>query len=370
PGRFEPTELAQDRKGWRATHSLRFWREVQRDPVDAIALVGRRRAVVEDMSQMAAAGRAMNLGAHHAVGPVDRRLDGAGHRFIEAWPARPTLEFTFRLEQRLAAASAGEPAEPLFLEQSAAPRRLGSVRPHHVILLRGQEAAPLGVAVRDLVRLVHCRQLRPIASSQPGLPGRAPSPVLRGASDMRLMCDRRGKKCSGGQGRWLPLTPLPVWLYIQTYIAHANAPSRRRRGTHFPGAPSAPSSACHQPMRSELPKRPDRSGRTATLSGEKPAFSCATKSSAFARMLSGVTLAPAASFFCASAMTSRAFAASALSFRHALAIAAGGHLQLLLLLPYAQDDPLEAGARAHFLLQQADNRLGRAQDFRDRHAVP
>ena len=39
--------------------------EVQRDAVDAVALAGRRRAVVEDMAEMAAAGGAMHFGARH-----------------------------------------------------------------------------------------------------------------------------------------------------------------------------------------------------------------------------------------------------------------------------------------------------------------
>ena len=45
-------------------------REIQRDAVDAIPQVGRRRAVIENMAEMAAAIGAMNFRAHHAIAPV------------------------------------------------------------------------------------------------------------------------------------------------------------------------------------------------------------------------------------------------------------------------------------------------------------
>ena len=44
--------------------------EVQRHAVDAVAQAGRRRPVGEDVAEMAAAGGAMHLGAHHAVAAV------------------------------------------------------------------------------------------------------------------------------------------------------------------------------------------------------------------------------------------------------------------------------------------------------------
>src|SRR5260221_13756423 len=95
----------------------------------------RRRAVVEDMSQMAAAGRAMDLDALHPQAVVDRGFDAARDRFVEARPAGAALELPPGFEQRLAAAGAGELARPLFDQQGAASGALGPVLAHDVILL-------------------------------------------------------------------------------------------------------------------------------------------------------------------------------------------------------------------------------------------
>src|SRR5712691_2358419 len=86
--------------------SVRF--EVHRHPVDAIAQMRRRRAVLEDVTEMAAAAAAMHLVAHHAVAGVGRFFDRPGFRVVEARPAGAALEFLFRREQRLAAAGAGK----------------------------------------------------------------------------------------------------------------------------------------------------------------------------------------------------------------------------------------------------------------------
>ena len=51
---------------------------VQRDRVDAVALTGRVRAVVEHVAEVAAAAGAHDLGAHHAVRRVGAQLDGLG----------------------------------------------------------------------------------------------------------------------------------------------------------------------------------------------------------------------------------------------------------------------------------------------------
>src|SRR5207244_4993943 len=106
---------------------LRFRREIHRDAVDAIALVRRRRAVREDVAEMAAAAAAMHLGAGHAVGAVDGLLDRAGFRVIEARPPRAALEFRFRDEQLLPAARTGEMSGALLEVQRAASRPLGAV---------------------------------------------------------------------------------------------------------------------------------------------------------------------------------------------------------------------------------------------------
>src|SRR4051794_2302714 len=97
--------------------------------------MGGRRAVVEDVAQVAAAGRAMHLGPLHAEAVIARRLDAAGDRLVEARPAGAALELALALEQRRAAAGAGERARPLLDQQGAAVGHLRPVLAHDVILL-------------------------------------------------------------------------------------------------------------------------------------------------------------------------------------------------------------------------------------------
>src|SRR5674536_55096 len=68
----------------------------------------RRRPIVENMTEVAAAPAAMHLGAGHAVAAVGRRLDRAGDWIVEARPTGAALEFFLRGEQRLAASGAGK----------------------------------------------------------------------------------------------------------------------------------------------------------------------------------------------------------------------------------------------------------------------
>src|SRR5208283_5916774 len=107
-----------------------FGLEVHRHAVDAVAQMRRRRAVLEDVAEMAAAAAAMHLGAHHAVAAIGRGLDRAGHRIFEARPAGAALEFLLGGEQRLTAAGAGKRAGTLLVIERAAPRRLGAVPAH------------------------------------------------------------------------------------------------------------------------------------------------------------------------------------------------------------------------------------------------
>src|SRR6185437_2041549 len=84
--------------------SLRF--ELQRDTIDAIAQMRRRRAVIENMAEMAAAIGAMHFGAHHAVSAIGGGLDRARDRIVEARPAGAALEFALALEEGLVASRA------------------------------------------------------------------------------------------------------------------------------------------------------------------------------------------------------------------------------------------------------------------------
>src|SRR5262249_18774757 len=124
-----------------------FGFEVERDAVDAIAHVGRRRAVVEHVPEMTAATAAMNLGAHHAVGTVLRGPNRTRDRIVEARPTGSALEFLHRLEQRLAASRTAKRSAALLIVQRAASRPLRPVSAHDVVLLRCKQAPPLSVGV-------------------------------------------------------------------------------------------------------------------------------------------------------------------------------------------------------------------------------
>src|ERR1700761_6018912 len=104
-------------------HSLRL--EIHRHAVDAVAQVGRRRAVLEDMAEMAAAAAAMHFGAGHEIAVVGRGLDRSRLRIVETRPAGAAVELLLRYEQRLAAADASKRAGALFVVERATARRLG-----------------------------------------------------------------------------------------------------------------------------------------------------------------------------------------------------------------------------------------------------
>ena len=57
---------------------LRAGVEVEREGVDAVALVGGRGPIVEDVAKVAAARLAHDFGAHHAVAVVGTQLDRFG----------------------------------------------------------------------------------------------------------------------------------------------------------------------------------------------------------------------------------------------------------------------------------------------------
>ena len=66
--------------------------EIHRDSVDAVAEMGRWRAVIKDMSKMATTIRAVNLGSDHAEGSINGCLDGTLDRIIEAGPTGAAFE--------------------------------------------------------------------------------------------------------------------------------------------------------------------------------------------------------------------------------------------------------------------------------------
>src|SRR5947208_3084505 len=135
-------------RGRARTRAL-FRLEVHRDAVDAITQMRRRRAVFENVPEMAAAAAAMHLGADHAPAAVGRALDCVRLGIVKARPAGATLEFGFRDEQLLSAAGTIERSGALFVIECATARPLSAVLAHDVILLRRQYFAPFRLAMRD-----------------------------------------------------------------------------------------------------------------------------------------------------------------------------------------------------------------------------
>src|SRR5437870_5246021 len=98
---------------------------------------------------MAAAAVAMHLGAAHEEAVVGRLADRALDRHVEAGPAGAALELALAHEQGLIAGRAAERAGAVLVEQRAGAGPLGPVLAHHVVLLRREERAPLGLGLGD-----------------------------------------------------------------------------------------------------------------------------------------------------------------------------------------------------------------------------
>src|SRR5271169_4775629 len=132
PGRrpWRLAALAPQGDGKDAPSSLRL--EIHRHAVDAIAQMRGRRAVFEDVAEMAAAAAAVHLGALHAPAAVGDGIDRARLRIVKARPAGAALEFFLRGEQRLLAAGAVERAGALFVIERAAARTFGAMLAHNV----------------------------------------------------------------------------------------------------------------------------------------------------------------------------------------------------------------------------------------------
>src|SRR5690606_38710842 len=114
----------------------------------------RRRTIVEDVAEVAAAAAAQDLRAHGEEAPVLL----FAHRFrrergIEARPARAGIELRQRGEERLAATSAGVRALRLVVPVLAGERPLGALLAKDVELLGSEPLSPLGLAELDLLDL-------------------------------------------------------------------------------------------------------------------------------------------------------------------------------------------------------------------------
>src|ERR1700685_634008 len=119
------------------------------EAVHAVTQACRFRTILEDVTEMAAAAPAVELGPHHSEGAILGRADSIFEWPEEARPAGAALEFRFRGEQRQIAAGAGEDAPEMRLEQWTRVRTLGAFLAQDLILLRRQLGAPFGIGFLD-----------------------------------------------------------------------------------------------------------------------------------------------------------------------------------------------------------------------------
>src|SRR5947207_12720722 len=125
--------------------------QLQRGGVDAITEPGRVRAVREDVPEVAAAGRAQHLCAHHAVARVGLLLHGLlPRRRRERRPAAAGVVLRIRVEQLRAAAGAAVGARLEDMVVLPAERSLGSLLAEDAVLLGRQLLAPLLLGLLDL----------------------------------------------------------------------------------------------------------------------------------------------------------------------------------------------------------------------------
>src|SRR5271157_2242896 len=143
-----------------AVWGFRFERKGRR--VDAVTQARGSGSVVEHVSQMSIAGAAEDLGTGHPHAAIILGADVLRiYRLPEAGPACSGVELRGRIEQRRAAADA--PVDALVLVVPVLPRegRLSAFLTGHMVLLGGQFASPLSVALGDLGRsFVRCSRHR------------------------------------------------------------------------------------------------------------------------------------------------------------------------------------------------------------------
>src|ERR1700677_3016896 len=102
------------------------------------------------MPEVTAAAAAMHGVSNHSIGFVFSGRDGFFDRLPEARPTRAAVEFRRRGEILQIASGAGKITLPMFVQQRARERPLGSILTKDGVLVRCQQLAPLSVCVCDL----------------------------------------------------------------------------------------------------------------------------------------------------------------------------------------------------------------------------
>ena len=134
--------------------------EGQRQAVEAVALARGRRAVVEDVAEMAAAAPAVDLGARHDQRIVGLGADRIGQGGSEARPAGAAVVFGLRRIDGEVAAGAMIETGALFVEQRAGERAFGILAPQDEVRAPVELGLPLRIGHSDLEALAGGLRLR------------------------------------------------------------------------------------------------------------------------------------------------------------------------------------------------------------------
>ncbi len=196
-----------------------------------MTLAGRRRTVVEDMTQMTAAAAAVHFGAYGKQAAVDRRGDGIGQRRGETRPAGAAVVLR-RRGVVPAGCSRRSGKTPVRCSPSSGllPARSVPLSRRIWILLRRQQPAPFGVGLDHLER---CR----------GVPGGEPTwsawaehpastvgkpPPITARNDRR--CIMRLRFADAPSRRRPSLSTLPYPTVADATGIDARSPTLTRRG--------------------------------------------------------------------------------------------------------------------------------------------
>src|SRR5581483_376330 len=150
------------------------------------------RAVVEDVAQVRAAARAVDLGPAHSVARVLLGLDGARRRRLpEARPARPRVELLTGREELRAARGAEILARLVVVPVAPGEGALRALLPADGVLLGRQLRAPLLVRLDDLVAHVSqvselCARRQRGTRGRDGRAGGGSVPALAGRGRLHL----------------------------------------------------------------------------------------------------------------------------------------------------------------------------------------
>src|SRR5918998_4360226 len=128
--------------------------EAQRGRVYAVALAGRRGAVVEDMTLMRPAHGAVHLSATHEEATVFLGLDVIAPRRPEARPARAGVVLGLRAEEGLPATHATVDALSFVVPVLTRECSLCALHARHAVLLGRELVLPLLLGLLDLSRRI------------------------------------------------------------------------------------------------------------------------------------------------------------------------------------------------------------------------